>query len=287
MTSAVINLGALKELCSKYVEEYYTARKSINVNNAAVDRVESMLDFAELKRAASFHMVKNINDKGLRNDAGQPGPEGLGCLRPGKSVTVKDVIGSGMYGTVYKVDSKTAVKIQLMKESYNHEVEKYMGMKRRIELEKEISIKAGELGVGPKVHDVYLCCGGAVNDKACYMVMYMELLKGKTLAKLYGEGTVRSTKLARRALDLLEAKVKILQKHRIFHQDLHEGNIWVCKNKDGKLDVKILDYGYANYFDDAVEVLKQRELKSLLFKSDDRIERYVAARLVETGAVQI
>jgi serine/threonine protein kinase len=196
-------------------------------------------------------------------------------------VKVKEaLLGRGFYGAVYKVDSKTAVKVQLLSEGVFNDIDTHLGIKHRIAIEKEISIKAGELGVGPKVYDSYVCCG---KDNGCYMVMYMEYVKGETLEQL--ENTPGKEAAVEEAKELAKAKLQILHKHKILHGDVHRGNIWVSKSKSGKLDVKLIDYGYARYFRDGAKIASNIELQRFDVKTPSELRRYVAVRLVEAGNV--
>jgi serine/threonine protein kinase len=82
--------------------------------------------------------------------------------------------------------------------------------------------------------------------------------------------------------------VNILHKNRIFHSDLHDQNIYVHKTRAG-LEVKLIDFGLARYFDDKLGEAKDNDFRFLGIiapqpKQND-ITFYVAKRMLDMGNV--
>jgi len=279
MSSVVIDFDGINKLCMQYVTEYYTNRqKTERPDDDHVYRVVDILNAlpVPVNQHAAYYEVQSLNGNELRR-VDEPGPEGMGCLRGGKPLAVSSLLGKGMFGSVYKVDSKRAVKIQVVKHSYMHT----LGLPRHIKLEQEISKKAGEWGVGPKVYDTYICCG---KDKKCYIVMYMELLKGKPLDDFVK--TAKKTDIDR-AHKLISDKINLLHKNRILHSDLHDRNIYVHKTRAG-LEVKLIDFGLAKYFDDDLVETKENDFRFLGKRhrpNPNDATLYVAKRMLDMGNV--
>jgi predicted Ser/Thr protein kinase len=177
--------------------------------------------------------IKSINAKfkDTSKDLVSEG-DGMKCLE--KPLKVKKLLGEGFFGKVYEVDKKTVVKI----------VKVNLGNKRRFNIdnvksELELSKKAGKLGVGPKVYNVYTCCDGLI----CYYVIYMEFIKGKTLWQwLSGKRTDEEKQNVKL---LLQKKLRILHKNNIVHSDVHGDNIIVISERNKVKDLVIIDYGLA------------------------------------------
>ena len=123
-------------------------------------------------------------------------------------------IGKGAFGVVsLSEDGKSAYKIDKAKKP-----------KQDLFAEAEITKRAGELGIGPKVIDQ-----GTLKSGQKYM--QMEYLKDYVpIAKVE-----RTQELRNKIAEVLEK----LYDAKIYHEDIHDRNILI--NSQG--DLKIIDYG--------------------------------------------
>jgi len=114
--------------------------------------------------------------------------------------------------------------------------------------------------------------------------MYMELLKGKPLDDFVK--TAKKTDIDR-AHKLISDKINLLHKNRILHSDLHDRNIYVHKTRAG-LEVKLIDFGLAKYFDDDLVETKENDFRFLGKRhrpNPNDATLYVAKRMLDMGNV--
>lgn len=150
-----------------------------------------------------------------------------------KKATALQPLGSGAFGTVLQLDAKRAVKILRLERGA-------MSVRERFEHEVDMTKRAAETGVGPRVHDSFACCSVAGD---CWGIIVMENVRGMLLRdlvrqrdgkQLKGTTTIASIHASlRRAIETLHA-------HRIYHNDLHPGNVIVTRGAHPQ--VRIIDY---------------------------------------------
>lgn len=95
-----------------------------------------------------------------------------------------------------------------------------------IEINMKISKLAGEFGIGPRIYDYYW------NNGKFHIIM--DYINGTAL-----HNTLLTTNVCRS----LYSKIDLMHANRIYHNDLHSGNIIVTSNSD----VFIIDYTMASW----------------------------------------
>ncbi len=234
-----INLYELKPYIQKYVNQYYSPsyKKETEYNikdvNTYVKLIKPYIDDALLNRQLNHY---NYNVKNVSENVTNTYPPLLKCIT--EKIDRNNFIGSGLYGSVYKISEEIAVKFASLA-SYQREISYCKNdVGKCVREEVALSRKAGLLGVGPKIYDHFLC---KVKDDEYYSVIYMELIKGVPLETWFNSNpTIREIEKVREKIRL---KKNLLHRNNIFHNDLHDENIMVITN--GSLDIKIIDFGMA------------------------------------------
>jgi serine/threonine protein kinase len=161
----------------------------------------------------------------------------VGRLVAGKYELVR-LIGKGAMGEVWLATHDTLggeFAIKLVQPSEDEEDESAAG---RFQLEAQISAKLSR-----KTRHIVSVSDHGEEDGLAYLVM--ELLEGESLEARIKRGG---------ALDLAEATAIVMQVARalgqahaeqIFHRDLKPANVFLTRDEDGRLLVKLLDFGIA------------------------------------------
>lgn len=170
-----------------------------------------------------------------------------------------DVMGSGHFGTVYRLKKTKksgslfyAVKLERLSHPYWQHKHPDKNPANVLCASTEIARKAGELGIGPKIHASFVCNRGGKP----YFVTVMEFLEGsdvmtwkKSIEKVDGKIVTKVRKLFEKRLDQLTQL-------GIRHNDLYNlANIMVIhpRGEPTKVkDVKVIDFGIANTTDDVI-----------------------------------
>ena len=178
-------------------------------------------------------LIKKMKAKKLNliiNDCGQIEE----CLKKIGCKNIKSV-GAGAYGQVFLVtknNKKYAVKYQIYQK---WEDKNYINFVEKREKEYNIAKKMGENKIGPKIYDRYYLYqpvkGELVN------CIFMEYIKSQTLSSyLSGRPLTEEEK------DKIDTLIKKMHKLKIYHKDLHYGNILVYKEKKS-VKFFIIDFG--------------------------------------------
>jgi len=209
------------------------------------------------------------------------------CMARVKNVARE--LGSGFYGKVLNVPSNPCFEnipagvkhVGLKIENLKGEFDENQTPDR---LKEVIAIgkKAGELGIGPQLYDVFVTVG---SDGIVQIIKLFELIDGLSWEKTEWGGSLNKED----ALDKLNAAIHTMNKAGIIHHDLHSGNVMVTRRGQ----VYIIDYDRAKFVDNE----EASELAS--FKNDfsDRWNprgaasnngvAYVYQKLVATGAIKL
>ncbi len=188
------------------------------------------------------------------------------------------LIGKGSSGKVYmiKEDSDIIFKIQPIREKYTEDISKEF-----IENEIQITKRAGELGVAPKIHDVIYCKSNDIysiitkSDKVKSVIFIMDRIKGvKTIIQMLDE-YVKDLEdedidkkyindLLKKQLDRWFEEIKplldILYDNGIIHQDLNGANIVYGYIGNDKPRWWIIDYGVAEMKDTTIPENKRNNI---------------------------
>jgi hypothetical protein len=164
-------------------------------------------------------------------------------------------IGFGEYGTIYRLDENRCIKFVNITKTLNNL--KYIHFIKEIEISKI----AGNIGIGPKIYDAYVTVND--QDSSCYGIIYMEYLQGMTLSNYMEDLPKNKYDHIRK---LLDEKIAKLHSHNILHSDLHADNVYVIlNNRQEFVDVKIIDYGFAQYIQDYIYFRNHYRLNDELF----------------------
>lgn len=273
-----INTGILEKKIKIYVTEFHEKKHKLKQN--IYDEIQFLEGFIR-ETVSSLELVNKIKQSNTALKTIYNNDPVIKCLK--KPLTEEHVLGSGEFGTVFKVDSKTAVKITDLKvyERFGLDVD------NSIKHEAKICRLAGELGIGPKIDDIYYCCDVQGN---CYSIMYMEMIHGKTLESWLDEA--HSTREVQRVFYLLEKAIDTLHKNNIVHNDLHFENIFVKQQNKRVIGVYLIDFGLSSDVKTATKKLYARDKMAIEYlrskvEPETDIYSYVVARLIDNKDVNI
>jgi len=256
----------------KIVKEKLTDIKKLKLDEE-IAKLENMELYKEQKH--NFLYLKNIiagvikNIKKMnKNMVSKKIPEYIpldynnlnSCIKAEYNYKNKVVnAGSGAFGDVIKTSGKKykyAIKvINLDKQDDNHFMnEDFKTTVESLEREAEITRKMGELGIGPKLFDVYSC---KVDGRITYYFV-LEYMNQGSFYDYIEKNNIK--KLPENIITNLITKLKKMHEHGFLHNDLHSGNILVNK-RNGKIEFYISDFGLTkNMKEEKIDNL-ERELK--------------------------
>lgn len=168
--------------------------------------------------------------------------------------------GSGAFGDVFKTKGKKytyAVKVINIDKQEDSPWNDGKDKLKQIESEATITRKMGELGIGPKIFDVYYCNDD--NKPKYYFVM--EFMNQGSLESYMEKNNLK--KLPANQVKTIIAKLKKMHDLGYIHNDLHTGNVLVNKKSNGNIDFFISDFGLASDNDKQAKEDQERELKRL------------------------
>jgi hypothetical protein len=161
----------------------------------------------------------------------------VGRVVAGKYELIR-LIGKGAMGEVWLATHNTLggeFAIKLVQPSEDEEDESAAG---RFQLEAQVSAKLSR-----KTRHIVSVSDHGEEDGLAYLVM--ELLEGESLeARIKGRGELD---LAETTAIVMQVARALSQAHaeQIFHRDLKPANVFLTKDEDGRLLVKLLDFGIA------------------------------------------
>lgn len=155
--------------------------------------------------------------------------------------------GRGAFGQVYKFkDGKKTLAVKVVDISLANENSffKCWGGGRyftveQMEKEAAISRHLGELGIGPKIHDVYYCIN---KDKIKYYYVMDYMNRGSLMSYMEKNNNTLPDKYVQKII----AKLEKMHAAGYIHDDLHTGNILVNEPRKGELEFYISDFGLSN-----------------------------------------
>jgi len=185
------------------------------------------------------------------------------------------VLGSGSFGSVYQVDPtrcpgisrhvtddapkgkfEAAVKVQELTSQDDLKGWEY---------EADVTAKAGDVQVGPRVLGRFVCKQKRKKTDPSYRVfgfLIMERLRGVSLLDLASQLRERGKKrtdgaVVRKVKRLVMDHLQRMHRAGIMHNDLHDGNVMVLHGRSGSGEaltaediqgVRIIDYGLSSLF---------------------------------------
>ncbi len=204
-----------------------------------------------INRRILVHELNHLIYKHINNEN-----ELVKCLKDPSNLEKLKYISSGEYGSIYKLDEKRCIKFINITNTISNL--KYVDFLKELKM----SQIAGSINVGPKIYDSYVCINDA--DSTCYGIIYMEFIQGTTLSQYLYKYHSKDKKIKLRKM--LEEKIVKLHNAGIMHNDLHSDNIMVILDNNEELkDVKIIDFGFAQYIKDYVYLRNHVKLNDELF----------------------
>ena len=202
-----------------------TASDRFNIVKSAVETILG----AEKQRGA-----ETWKDSGIPvvvDAAAKKDPE-KACLAS-RGLKLGKLVGHGAFGKTYKAkrgDRVVAAKIETVHPWRLRNIHSVLqGIKA--------SVIAGNVGVGPKVHDVFVCYYGGESN----LVTVMDLVDGVVWSEFV---RTASNEARYAAIEILKKKVALMHSHKIMHKDLHQGNVMVVLGPQKTVkDVAVIDFG--------------------------------------------
>ncbi len=293
-----LNLNKIKPFIKKYIKEFENIKDN--------DKINLKFDYLEKARNlfltySLFNIINQYTDeilleyqmKTVNKDISNKNPKNildtqvlyqninLECV---PNLTNKSkILGSGAFGTVYEIDSKTAVKIS--KIHYEKESNQKINLMEKIKLEYLISKKAGDLEIGPKVFSHLIC----KNDNGFFHIILMENLQKKGTKTLTEWLNKNKTEIKRQSiLKKIKQKVDKLHKHNIIHSDIWSNNILVLENKND-IDIRIIDFGLSKTKTHLMKKEIENDYINLKYMIHENISMkdYIINRLLENQQIKL
>lgn len=197
------------------------------------------------------------------------------CMKP--PLFVKNAVGSGSYGKVYRLGTRKGLVPKVVKVvslAKRYDIKHTLRAWRR---EVEWATVAGDAGVGPRVHDCYVC----MHEGEPHGFMVMDFVDGTTLEEYRQTASPANVLKAERNL---EAKIATLHTKGIAHADLHSRNVMVI-NTGKTVDVLIVDYGFAVN----LEQLQENDTKGVRDEGREmeNVVNWIARQLIHEGTVRM
>ena len=244
--------------------------KTPGVRSDDVDAVVHLIYGTVLKE----YQAHELKDVARHFDASKTTPDG-GCLKASDGPFAK--VGEGVYGSTWLTKDKTRIfklsKVNLVDDPGHPVTESYDNARREFEVGKV----AAKLGIAPRMHEAYFCCGS--ND-VCYHVIVMDAVSGTTLKKWLKAASAKQRASMR--VKLLAAVAK-LNAAGVEHSDLHSKNVMVTPEHEPVL----IDFGLASWADDRrrdVDMINRTFSDTV---GIDDITRHVAAVLISNGTIKV
>jgi serine/threonine protein kinase len=171
------------------------------------------------------------------------------CIMSKYNIKKLESSGRGAFGKVYKFkNGKQTLAVKVVDISAANENSKFKcwdgWMKfysiENMEKEAAISRHLGELGIGPKIHDIYYCVN---KDKIKYYYV-MDYMNRGSLISYMEKKNIKV--LPQKHIDKIIAKLEKMHAAGYIHDDLHIGNILVNQPRKGELEFYISDFGLSN-----------------------------------------
>lgn len=285
-----INIDSLRKDVTQYVEQFYNLReapaaftltdpKEKAQEQWVIPLIDGLVHFAVIKQELQ-HITKIFNGK-----------DGKDCLVK-KKLTIEKPLAGNRSPNKFLLSNGSAAKIIPI---YNW-VSNKNELRDKVQNEMELTQKAAQLDIAPKVHDAFICCSS--DENTCYSVVISDYVKGMNLADWLA--TEPSKAERQRLHDIFKAKLNTMHSSGILHRNLWEENVIVVTagaNNNVK-DVFFTDFHSAidmqnkKLWDTNNLVRYDRHLlpKVLSGKTTydfnlDEVKKYVAYRLIKANKI--
>jgi hypothetical protein len=273
---------SMKELAEHSIDLLMKKDKEDNFKllkiNKSVSKSRDFMNFLYdlIYRRILIHELRDYIYRHIPNEN-----EFMKCLKNPEDYKKLKYISAGEYGSVYRLNEDVCIKFVNVTNTLNNL--KYVNFLK----EMEISKIAGNIGVGPKIYDSYICVNDL--DSTCYGIIYMEYLHGITLSK-YLDSSSRTNEDKIEVRKLLDEKIMKLHQYQILHSDLHSDNVFIIldnHNNQKIKDVKIIDYGFSQYIQDYIYFRNHYRLNDELFHFSRHYIYHELSNLIYQKVIQI
>lgn len=195
-------------------------------------------------------------------------------------------IGSGFFGTTYKISSTRAIKVaRLQLYKLNNQLINNNHLINEIKKEYNILKKLNKTRLSPKAYKFSFCIA---NDDIYIMIemdyLYKYITLEKFLKKLKQKNKSKFSTIKQQIYDKIEYMMKKLDKFGVNHNDLHLDNIMIKKNGND-YDIKFIDFG------NATSEIKKNQLRDFRFNNYvfniNKIANYIYNYLIEKYNIYI
>jgi len=162
---------------------------------------------------------------------------------------IEELLGRGAVGAVYRAVELSSGRVVALKQWRKSAFDEQV----RGRFEREVGALASL--DHPNIVKVL---GRGIVDDVPYLAL--EHLEGQTLGDLLAHNEPLPTDLALDIARQALAAVAYAHERNVVHRDLKPDNIFLCKTTDGRVKVKILDYGLAKFMSDAGDPKKDVQL---------------------------
>lgn len=183
---------------------------------------------------------------------------------------VLNALGSGSFGSVYLVEKNgKKYAIKAIDIHFNNIYISLNDNMKTIKNEIEITKKMGDMNIGPKLYDSYVCQPD-MNRISVFIVM--EWMTEGSLGNW-----LQNNKLTKSQENSILKKVEKMHELGIVHADLHQENILVTKNKS-KVEFYIGDFGLSKTTKDLVKQQEEFDLRNvkIITKNNSILHSYIA-----------
>lgn len=126
----------------------------------------------------------------------------------------------------------------------------------RLRIENEIKITRfmSEKGIGPKLHDAFVC----TTDTSVDLYLVLEWFNQSSLDEY-----IRSFTLTKQDMTAISNLITKMHDNGVLHNDLHTSNILVHRESDGSLKFAIGDFGQSTFASSAALIQRHRDRSKL------------------------
>ena len=179
-------------------------------------------------------------------------------------------MGSGAFGTVYLVEKdKKQYAIKTQHINFNNMWYSPNQQMKQVKNEIDITKKMGDIDIGPKLYDYYICQPD-MNKISIFMVM--EWMTEGSL-----NNWLQNNKLTKTQEKSIVNKIKQMHDAGILHADIHDQNILVTKRKS-KTEFYIGDFGLSKTVENLIKETRESDIQRLEYisKNNSILHPYIA-----------
>ena len=179
-------------------------------------------------------------------------------------------LGSGAFGSVYLVEKNgKKYAIKAIDIHFNNIYVSLNDNMKTIKNEIEITKKMGDINIGPKLYDSYVC---QPDMNKISVLIVMEWMTEGSL-----DNWLQNNKLTKSQENSILKKVEKMHELGIVHADLHQENILVTKNKS-KVEFYIGDFGLSKTAKDLVKQQEDFDIRNvrMITENNSILHSYIA-----------